>query len=230
MPEVREQVHACGGRVDEGGGAAVARFSAGSVPGADAARVTFAKGLAAGWTHMRRAETGRDHNRHPADREARLEAFVGQAVVDMGAAISGLLLHIDDRLGLYKAMAGAGPITSATLAARTGTTERYVREWLGNQAAGGYVVYNPVDGTFELPAEQAMVVANEDTRSASAGPSRASQRVTTTTSWSTGSAPGRGSAGRSMTTGCFSGVLWLFRPGFAAHRVDEWLPALDGGG
>ena len=125
-------------------------------------------------------------------------------------------------------MAGAGPITSATLAARTGTTERYVREWLGNQAAGGYVVYNSVDGTFELPAEQAMVVANEDTRSASAGPSRASQRATTTTSWSTRSAPGRGAAGRSMTTGCFSGVLWLFGPGYAAHLVDEWLPAPDG--
>jgi len=65
---------------------------------------------------------------------------VGQAVTDMGAAVSGLLLHIGDRLGLYKAMAGAGPVTPAGLAARTGTTERYVREWLGNQAAGGYVV------------------------------------------------------------------------------------------
>jgi hypothetical protein len=92
--------------------------------------------------------------------EAKLEAFVGRAVVDMGAAISGLLLHIGDRLGLYQAMAGAGPITSATLAQRTGTTERYVREWLGNQAAGGYVVYHPAEGTYELPAEQAMVVAN----------------------------------------------------------------------
>ena len=79
---------------------------------------------------------------NPID-EARLEAFVGQAVTDMGAAISGLLLHIGDRLGLYKAMAGAGPITSATLAARTGTAERYVREWLGNQAAGGYVDLRP---------------------------------------------------------------------------------------
>jgi hypothetical protein len=69
--------------------------------------------------------------------ETKLEAFVGQAMVDMGAAISGLLLHIDDRLGLYKAMAGAGPITSATLAQRTGTTKRYVREWLGSQAVGG---------------------------------------------------------------------------------------------
>jgi hypothetical protein len=59
-------------------------------------------------------------------------------------------------------MAGAGPITSFTLAQRTGTTERYVREWLGNQAAGGYVVYYPADSTYELPAGQAMVVANED--------------------------------------------------------------------
>jgi hypothetical protein len=94
--------------------------------------------------------------------EAKLNAFVGQAVVDMGAAISGLLLHIGDWLGLYKAMAGAGPMTSATLAGFTGTTERYVREWLGNQAAGGYVVYDPAGGTYELPAEQAMVVADED--------------------------------------------------------------------
>ena len=66
-------------------------------------------------------------------------AFVGQADADMGAAISGLLLHIGDRLGHYKAMAGAGPMTSAELAARTGTAERYVREWLVDQAAGGYV-------------------------------------------------------------------------------------------
>ena len=71
----------------------------------------------------------------PAIDEARLEAFVGQAVVDMGAAISGLLLHIGDRLGLYKAMAGAGPITSSTLAQRTGATERYVREWLGREGS-----------------------------------------------------------------------------------------------
>src|ERR1700754_1706721 len=94
--------------------------------------------------------------------EAKLEAFVGQAVTDMGAAISGLLLHMGDRLGLYKAMAGGGPMTPAALAERTGTTERYVREWLGNQAAGGYVSYDPASGTFELPAEQAMVLANED--------------------------------------------------------------------
>lgn len=71
----------------------------------------------------------------PAIDEARLEAFVGQAVVDMGVAIAGLLLHIGDGLGLYKAMAGAGPITSSMLAQRTGTTERYVREWLGREGS-----------------------------------------------------------------------------------------------
>src|SRR3954452_6822023 len=82
--------------------------------------------------------------------QARLERFVGEAVGDMAAAISGLLLHMGDRLGLYKAMAGAGPITPETLADGTGTAPRYVREWLSNQAAGGYVTYRPSDGTFEL--------------------------------------------------------------------------------
>jgi hypothetical protein len=86
----------------------------------------------------------------PVD-QTTLDAFVWKAVTDMGAAISGLLLHIGDRLGLYKAMAGSGPVTSAALAARTGNAERYVREWLSNQAAGGYVRYDPADGTFELP-------------------------------------------------------------------------------
>src|SRR4051812_22514772 len=98
----------------------------------------------------------------PAIDDAKLETFVHQAVVDMAATISGLLLHVGDRLGLYKAMAGAGPMTSVALATRTNTSERYVREWLANQAAGGYVVYDPQRKTFELPPEQAMVLANED--------------------------------------------------------------------
>jgi hypothetical protein len=97
----------------------------------------------------------------PTIDETKLQTFAGQAVVDMGAAISGLLLHLGDRLGLYKAMAGAGPITSSTLARRTDTTERYVREWLGNQAAGGYVVHDREGDTFELPQEQALVLADE---------------------------------------------------------------------
>lgn len=165
---------------------------------------------------------------NPID-EARLEAFVGQAVTDMGAAISGLLLHIGDRLGLYKAMAGAGPITSATLAARTGTAERYVREWLGNQAAGGYVTYDPADGTYELPAEQAMVVANENSPVFLGGAfeviaSCYADHARFTDAFRTGAGVGW----HEHDDRLFSGVLRLFRPGYAAHLVSAWLPALDG--
>ncbi len=161
--------------------------------------------------------------------QARLEAFVGQAVTDMGAAISGLLLHIGDRLGLYKAMAGAGPVTAAALAARTGTAERYVREWLGNQAAGGYVVYDPVDGTFELPAEQAMVVADEDSPVFLAGAFEAiascyADHGLFTDAFRTGAGVGW----RQHDDRLFSGVLRFFRPSYSVSLVSQWLPALDG--
>jgi SAM-dependent methyltransferase len=161
--------------------------------------------------------------------QTRLEAFVGQAVVDMGAAISGLLLHIGDRLGLYKAMAGAGPITSSTLAAKTGTHERYVREWLGNQTAGGYVVYNPADRTYELPAEQAMVVADEDSPVFLGG---AFESIASCYAdhdiFVDAFRTGAGVAWGDHDDRLFSGVVRLFRPGYAAHLADEWLPALDG--
>jgi SAM-dependent methyltransferase len=161
--------------------------------------------------------------------EAKLHAFVGQAVVDMGAAISGLLLHIGDRLGLYKAMAGAGPISSSDLALRTGTAERYIREWLGNQAAGGYVVYHPADGTYELPAEQAMVVADENSPVFLGGAfetiaSSYTDHDVLVDAFRTGAGIGWHQHDERL----FSGVVRLFRPGYAAHLVQEWLPALDG--
>ncbi len=74
--------------------------------------------------------------------EAKLHDFVMKAVGEMGAAMNAVLILIGDKLGLYKAMAGAGPITPAELAAKTKTTERYVREWLSAQAAGGFVIYD----------------------------------------------------------------------------------------
>jgi SAM-dependent methyltransferase len=161
--------------------------------------------------------------------EAKLGAFVGQAVTDMGAAISGLLLHIGDRLGLYKAMAGAGPVTSLELAQRTGTTERYVREWLGNQTAGGYVIYEPAGQTYELPAEHAMVLANEDSPVFLGGAFEAiascyADHDVFVDAFRTGAGVGW----HEHDDRLFSGVVRLFRPGYAAHLVDEWLPALDG--
>lgn len=94
--------------------------------------------------------------------EQKLEAFIGQVVGDLGATVNTALVRIGDELGLYRAMDGAGPLTPGELAERTGTAERYVREWLNAQAAGGYVTYEPEEGRYELPPEQAMALANEE--------------------------------------------------------------------
>src|ERR1700682_4193519 len=88
--------------------------------------------------------------------EGKLNEFMGKALADMGAAANMSLILIGDRLGLYKAMAGAGPMTSQELATKTGTSERYVREWLSAQAAGGYVSF--AAGKFTLPEEYAMAL------------------------------------------------------------------------
>jgi 2-polyprenyl-3-methyl-5-hydroxy-6-metoxy-1,4-benzoquinol methylase len=166
---------------------------------------------------------------NPTIDQAKLAAFVGQAVTDMGAAISGLLLHIGDRLGLYKALADAGPITSAELARRTGTTERYVREWLGNQTAGGYVVHDPIEGTYELPAEHAKVLADEDSPVFLAGAFETIAACYTdhdvlVDAFRTGAGVGWDAHDQRL----FSGIVRMFRPSYAAYLVDGWLPALDG--
>ena len=94
--------------------------------------------------------------------EAKLMAFVSQAVDDWGAMLSTALAAIGDKLGLYRAMADAGPLTPAELAERTGTSERYVREWLINQAAGRYVDYDPLTGRYTLPEEHAVTFTYEN--------------------------------------------------------------------
>ncbi|MES1208221.1 MAG: SAM-dependent methyltransferase, partial [Pseudomonadota bacterium] len=93
--------------------------------------------------------------------EAKLNQFMGRAVGDIGAAMSAALVLIGDELGLYKAMAAAGAVTPGELAKRTETNERYVREWLNNQAAGGYVTYDAASGRYTLPPEQAAALADE---------------------------------------------------------------------
>ena len=92
----------------------------------------------------------------------KLEQFVFGAVDEVGAALNAALVVMGDKLGLYRAMAGSGPLSSEELASRTGTAERYVREWLNAQAAGGYVDYDPASGTYELPPEQTVALTDSD--------------------------------------------------------------------
>ena len=94
--------------------------------------------------------------------EHKVEEAVGKVFGELGVAITGPLIVLGDRLGLWAAMAGAGPVTPGELAARTGTVERYVREWLRGVAVAGYVGYDPADGTFRLSNEMALVVAGDD--------------------------------------------------------------------
>ncbi len=134
--------------------------------------------------------------------EAKLNAFMGRAVGDMGAAMHAVLILLGDRLGLYKAMADSAPITPAELASRTGTTERYVREWLNANAASGYLTYDAASATYTLPPEQALALAVEDSPAFLPG---AFQIILTPASMTrarskTPSAPAKVSAGTNITT------------------------------
>jgi hypothetical protein len=93
---------------------------------------------------------------------AKLDAFLARAVGDLSAGYGGVMVSLGNRLGLYRAMAGTGPLSSRELASRAGCAERYVREWLNAQVAGGYVAYHAISDTYELTPEQAFVLANED--------------------------------------------------------------------
>ena len=92
--------------------------------------------------------------------EEKLEAFLGRAFADLAACYGGVMVSLGDKLGLYRSLAGAGPLTSAELAQRAGCAERYVREWLGSQVAAAYIDYDPATETYELPAEHAAVLVD----------------------------------------------------------------------
>jgi 2-polyprenyl-3-methyl-5-hydroxy-6-metoxy-1,4-benzoquinol methylase len=161
--------------------------------------------------------------------EAKLHEFVGRALGDLGAAMSAALVVIGDKLGLYKALNEAGPLTSEALAAATGTHERYVREWLANQAAGGYVTYDPAEKTFYLPPEQAAVLADESSplfmhgafeivQAAMADEPRIAQAFQT----------GGGVGWHEHDERLYEGTERFFRPGYNAHLLGEWIPACEG--
>src|ERR1700742_2118072 len=92
----------------------------------------------------------------------KLNAFMGKMVSDLGAAMNASLILLGDKLGLYKTLAEKGPMTSGELAKASGTTERYVREWLATQAASGYVEYDADSGKFSMQPEQAMALADDE--------------------------------------------------------------------
>lgn len=160
---------------------------------------------------------------------ARLEAFMGQAVVDIATSMAAPLLLIGERLGLFKAMAGAGPLTSAEVADRASVAERYTREWLRGQAAGGYVSYDAASDCYTLPDEQALALAYEDSPYYVLGvyssiASIFSDLDTLTDRFRTG----QGFGWHEHYPDLFIGTERFFRPGYTANLVPVWLPALEG--
>jgi SAM-dependent methyltransferase len=159
--------------------------------------------------------------------EAKLEAFVGHVATEIGAAVNAALALTGDELGLYRAMADGQPVGSQELAARTGTQERYVREWLAAQAASGFVELGE-DG-YVLPPEHALVLADETSpflmtgalQSANAAVlarERVAERFVT----------GEGLGWHEHHHGLFHGVERAFAVGYRTYLMTEWLPALDG--
>jgi SAM-dependent methyltransferase len=160
---------------------------------------------------------------------AKLDAFLARAVGDLSAGYGGVMVSIGNRLGLYRAMAGAGPLSSRELASRADCAERYVREWLGAQVAGGYVAYHAISDTYELTPEQAFVLANEDSPvfipNAWAVPAsmwfdedKAVEAFRT----------GKGVAWGDHDGRLYCGVAAFYRNAYRGSLVSEWLPALDG--
>jgi SAM-dependent methyltransferase len=161
--------------------------------------------------------------------QTKLNEFLGQFVQELGAAMNVALVVLGDRLGLYKAMAGAGPMTAAELAEKTNTAERYVREWLSAQAAGGYVTYDPATQRFTLPDERAFALAMEDSPAYMPG---AFQLVTAVLKdqpiIEEAFRTGAGVGWHEHDAGLFEGTERFFRPNYAANLVSSWIPSLDG--
>lgn len=169
-----------------------------------------------------------EKNARPLD-PAKLEAFVGRAITDLSAGYGGVMVSLGHRLGLYRALAGAGPLTSREVATRAECAERYVREWLGSQVAGGYVAYHAISDTYELTPEQAFVLADEQSP------------VFLPHAWSVPASmwfdedkavdafrTGKGVAWGEHHHRLHCGVAAFYRNAYRASLVAEWLPALDG--
>jgi SAM-dependent methyltransferase len=159
--------------------------------------------------------------------EAKLEAFVGHVATELGAAVNAALVLIGDELGLFRAMADGQPVSPQELASRTGTQERYVREWLASQAASGFVALEA--GGFVLPPEHAAVLADEDSPFAMTGAFQsANAAILSRERVRERFVSGDGLGWHEHHHGLFDGVERAFAAGYRAYLVAEWLPALDG--
>jgi SAM-dependent methyltransferase len=161
--------------------------------------------------------------------EAKLNEFMGKAVGDMGAAMHAVLILLGDRLGLYKGMADSAPVTPAELAKRTGTHERYVREWLNANAASGYVMYDAAAGTYTLPPEQAFALAVENSPAYLPG----AFQIISACFHDAGKIEdafrtGRGVGWHEHHHDLYHGTERFFRPNYAANLISSWIPALSG--
>jgi SAM-dependent methyltransferase len=159
----------------------------------------------------------------------KLEQFVGKALGDLGSALTAALVVIGDKVGLYRAMAGAGPMTSQELALKTDTNERCVREWLAAQAAAGYVEYDAATGRYTLPPEQAVALVDEESPACVLGgfqgmtaAMRAESKV------ADAFRTGKGVGWHEHDPNLFQGTERFFRPGYNANLVNAWIPALEG--
>lgn len=162
--------------------------------------------------------------------EQKLNEFMEKAINDLAAGYGGVMVALGDKLGLYKAMAGQGPLSSTEVAKLAGCAERYVREWLNSQAAAGYVVYHPSSETYELTPEQAMVLANEDSP------------VFLPPAWAVPASmwfdedksieafrTGKGIGWDEHNPRLYQGVAAFYRNAYQGQLVSDWLPALQNG-
>jgi SAM-dependent methyltransferase len=159
----------------------------------------------------------------------KLNQMLHRGVTDFGATFHAACTLIGDKLGLYKGLAAGGPQTPAELALRTATVERYVREWLASQAAGGYVTLDAATGRYSLSEEQAFVLADENSPAFLPGAFQVALAATKAVpKLMEAFRTGQGLGWHEHDHELFHGTERFFRPGYAAHLMSQWIPALDG--
>ena len=161
--------------------------------------------------------------------QERLNSLLGRAVVDIGATLHAGLVMIGEKLGLYKTLAKFGPLTAAALARKTNTTERYVREWLNAQAAGGYVMYDADSREYSMTEEQAFTLAQEESPAYLPGAFQlATSAIKSEPQITDAFRSGAGFGWHQHDAGLFEGTERFFRPNYVGNLISSWIPALEG--